>query len=745
MPILFLSDWNEYPYAVIDTNTSNKSFVRLASLYKSMGVRNHAFHLALHQPELSDIDPFDKHIKHENMLKVAFECKVNPWYFFREIFKVPSVSGNETGPLEANRANIAAYWSFYNHIFTILIQPRQTGKSLSIDGLMTLLMNIQCSNTQINLLTKDDSLRSANIARLKNIEAELPWYLKQRTREDTNNTEELTIKSLGNAYKAHVPQQSPKAAYKVGRGLTSPIFHIDEGPFQSNIAIALPAALAAGTAAREKAAAADSPYGTVFTTTAGKKDDRDGKYCYNIVSEAAEWTELFLDCKNHAELEATVRRNSRSSKESPRGVFSVNITMNHRQLGKDDLWLQKAIENSRSTGEDADRDFGNIWTSGTASHPLPTPILEVIKNSRMAVDHNEISSQGGLVTRWYITEDSKEQYLLNNKFVMSMDTSDASGGDSISLLLLNIRTGETIAAGTYNEVNLIVVAEWICSWIEKYPNITVCIERRSSGATILDYLLLMLPARGIDPFKRLFNRIVNDYDDDREKYEEIQVPVGRRNSEIYVRFKKAFGFATSGTGVTSRNELYSATLQHAAQRIGSKVKDLTTINQIAGLVIRNGRVDHEVGEHDDMVIAFLLNFWMLTSAKNLSFYGIYPKEILCEAVERKQLSYEEEYEIEEQQEVRNQVEEVYNKLKSESDEFVIQRLEMELHRLDKKVILQENERFAVDELIQSLREERRKRKSSYAKVSTGTSVYEMYNPKAAYYQGHIERDPRKVF
>ena len=70
---------------------------------------------------------------------------------------------------------------------------------------------------------------------------------------------------------------------------------------------------------------------------------------------------------------------------------------------------------------------------------------------------------------------------------------------------------------------------------------------------------------------------------------------------------------------------------------------------------------------------------------------------------------------------------------------------MELHRLDKKIILQENERFAVDELIQSLREERRKRKSSYAKVSTGTSVYEMYNPKAAYYQGHIERDPRKVF
>jgi hypothetical protein len=39
---------------------------------------------------------------------------------------------------------------------------------------------------------------------------------------------------------------------------------------------------------------------------------KDGKYIYNFLSEAAEWTERFLDCLDSKELEATVRRNSRT-------------------------------------------------------------------------------------------------------------------------------------------------------------------------------------------------------------------------------------------------------------------------------------------------------------------------------------------------------------------------------------------------------------------------------------------------
>jgi hypothetical protein len=251
--ILFHQDWKRYPKAIVDLDTSNKSFVRLAAVYRSMGVKNHAFILSLLNPALQGIDPFDPELTVEQMAMIAIECQDNPWYFIREVARAPAVASVEGAPFVVNRGNIALFWSFFNHIMIILIQIRQTGKSFSVDTLMNLLLNISCQNTAINLLTKDDTLRRANIDRIKNIMEELPRYLQQKTRDDVNNGEEITIKSLGNTYTTHVPQMSPKRALNMGRGLTSPIFHIDEPPFQPNISIALPAALAAGGAAIESA------------------------------------------------------------------------------------------------------------------------------------------------------------------------------------------------------------------------------------------------------------------------------------------------------------------------------------------------------------------------------------------------------------------------------------------------------------------------------------------------------------
>lgn len=746
--ILFLDDWRKYD-AIADLHTPNQSYVRLAAVYREMGIQNHMFHLALHDRTLQGVDPHALDLTLEQQLRVAHECAVNPWYFFREVIKVPAQSGMETPPLLGNRGNIAMWWCFFNHILTILIQARQTGKSLSSDALATLLLNILCKKTQINLLTKDDTLRSANIERLKEMDKTLPKYLQQRTKADVNNSEEITIRQLGNHYRAHLPQKQEKMANNVGRGLTSPIFFIDEGPFQPHIGTAMPAALAAGTAARERAELNGEPYGTLVTTTAGKRDDRDGKWMYNFVSEAAEWTEKFFDCKDRVELEETVRTNSRTGQER------INITMNHLQLGKDDAWLKKAVEGAIATGEAADRDFGNVWTSGNTSHPLPLHILEAIRDGVIGVNHTSISKIGGYLTRWYIDEHTKEGYLRNGRFVMSMDTSDASGGDDISLLLTDTSNGETVASGTYNETNLITLAEWITSeWIEKYENITVCIERKSSGVAILDYLLLILPTKNIDPFKRLFNRIVNEHDEMPDKYREIQQPLGRRANDIYVRFKKAFGFATAGTGVTSRTELFSGVLQNAAKRFGTRIRDLTTVNQIAGLEERKGRIDHAEGEHDDMVIAWLLNAWLLTKAKNLSYYGIMPKDILTRLGDAKEIPVEEAYDNAEQRSLRDEMQKVLEQLKNTNDELMVQKLERRLFYLDSRIIFEEGEKLSLDELINSVREEKRKRRSlhsqSFAQANINHSaLHGGYGARNRNIPTHnlygAYRDPMRVF
>ena len=734
--ILYLEDWLLYPNARPNYDTKNESYLKLAGTYYAMGVKNYAFMLALHDQSLKDVDPFSPFLTELEMVKIGIECKINPWYYFREIAKVPARSGSDAVPLLANRGNIALYWCFFNHVMTYLVQIRQTGKSISTDVLDSYLLNIRCRGTTINLLTKDDALRSENIQRLKDIIDEMPFYLKQRSKKDLDNTELINISSLGNWYKAHLPQKAKKFALNTGRGMSSPIFRVDEGPFQANIEISLPAALAAGVAMRNKARANNEPYGTTLTTTAGKKDDPDGRYFYQQICAAAEWTEKFFDAKDAAELEVMVRAVSRGLKEKMRvgdevirGEFAVNITMNHRQLGYDDAWLLTALEETKSVGDAADRDFFNRWTSGSLSSPLTIQQMETIRGSQkepMYVEDCKIGSFR-VPCRWYIPRDSIEMYMAKNSSILSADTSDGGGGDDISLSLTDVKTGMLIASFNVNRINLLAFSEWVCErWIIQSPNVTLIPERKSSAIALIDHLLLILPDRGIDPFKRIFNRIVNEPDENKTAFEEIKLPLSRRPHDIYVRYKKAFGWATSGGGLTSRSDLYSTTLMSAARNCGHMVNDKTTIDQILSLETRNGRVDHAPGEHDDAVIGWLLGHWMLTKAKNLLHYGIQVTDILSRnrggsenggvltKEQRDQILY------------RDKIKDLLGKLEQEQNEIISMKIENELRFYNSKLIIEENEVLSLDELISKTKETKKQNIISKNRNHYGTGIYDRY-------------------
>lgn len=665
--ILFLEDWKKYPGAIIHINTSNKTFLRLAGLYKKMGVKNHAFILALHNPLLKDIDPHDENLTEEQMAMIAEEIQINPWYYFREVARAPSNSGVTTHKLKANRGNIALFWSFFNHITSMLIQPRQTGKSFNTDTLMKGLLSFWTFNTNINLLTKDAKLRAANIERLKDIEKTFPPYLRLITKKDSDNTEGITVKGMGNSYTTHIGQASESAALNIGRGLTSPIFHIDEIAFISNIAITLPTALAAGGAARDAAILSDSPYGTIFTTTAGRRDSKSGKFAYKIYSDGLRWNENLFDCKNQNELQKVVRANSKG----PAPVLILEF--NHRQLGYTDEWLSRKIEESMSEGIDAETDFLNIWSDGTESSVFDRDILRTLSENRQEPEYQQISEHGYIIN-WYVKEDIVLNKLHNASLVIGMDTSDAVGNDGIAMVITDSKSGKVLGTGSYNETNLITFSEFVFHILKTLTKSVLIMERRSSGVTIMDNLILLMQANNMDPFKRMFNWVVDEHIEHNARFSEIDCKLERRDRNLYTVHRKHFGFATSGAGKASRDKLYGEALLSAVKYTGSSIKDKTLINQITGLVVKNGRIDHRATENDDMVIAFMLSFYFLTKARNLEFYGFNPYDVLTNVTsinsDVKEDLDKEEY-IREQEEIRAAIDELLETLKTTRDQIRI--------------------------------------------------------------------------
>ena len=702
--ILFQDDWKNYPGAILHTSTPNRSAVELAQKLKLMGIKNNAFFLALLDPSLDGVDPMSENLTELEMVKIGIEINRNCWYYFREIARAPALAGTKADMVTFNRANVSLWWSFFNHITYILTQPRQTGKSFNADLLSTGLQNFWTQNTQINLLTATDKLRQENIERLKKIYETLPGYLNFKDRTDTNNTQMLTINKYNNRYITHVAQSSEQAAHKAARGLTTPIIQIDEGPFQSNIETSTQAAFGAMGAAIAAAVRNNSPYGILWTTTAGNQDDINGKFVYSYVCGAALWSDLFYDAVNEEELRKIVKTHSRSKDYRVYGAF------NHRQLGKSDEWLADQLLRTGSVGDKANADYFNIWPSGSASSVIPKETLRMIREGIVEPLHTSVSEVSGYLVRWYIPENQIESYMANNSTVAGIDTSDGVGEDALSFVLTDARSGKLIAANTVNLDNLINYAEWVSWMLIKYSNITAVIERRNQATTIIDYIILKLLSKGIDPFKRLFNWVVNDPLEYKTLYDEVKLPLHQRSQDLYTRAKVYFGFATSGSGRTSRTMIYSTVLLNSAKRFGKLICDSETAGQILSLVERNGRIDHPAGGHDDLVIGWLMGHWLLSRGSNLKFYGIDSSITLQDMDSLKKSMLPQTFNDQIQQRIRTRISELVELMSSEAIESIYARYEQEIKHLDKQLVLGDNEFFSLDKAMDHVRQEREKSK-----------------------------------
>lgn len=619
--ILFSKDWARYPTAIADDQTTNKHFLRTAALFKSMGIKNYDFILALHNQSLQGVDPFSESLTAEQKLAIQLECEWNPWYYFREICRIP----NANNPLQfkSNRGNISLIWSFLVNIDYALIMPRQTGKSIACEALDNWLLFFKYRNTEIFLFTMDEKLQVKTIDRIKRMQKCLPKWLNPTIRADADNQHSVTCVARKNILVSKVSQADAEKANQVGKGSSYPYTHTDELAAMKNLKISLASMLPATTATRENYELMGLPYGNVFTTTAGRLDSTSGKYAWSYIYSGMPWTEAIYDSVDKFEARETVQKNAISPiKDMPNGRLLIHGTFSHRQLGFTDAWLEKQILLSSGDCDDADMDFRNIWKVGNNESPIGKELLEVISNSEVEPLYTEVTPERYLF-RWYINKDEIEERLASSKFILGLDPSNALGGDDNALYLVDLKNLEVIGCCNINETTLNKYALFIANFLIKYKEVTWIPENKASGMAIIDVVATKLLSVGVNPFRRIYNRIADNHVIMEEEYADINTKViSSINEKLYERYKKYFGFATGGSGDNARRILYDNALIPALKSTGHLMKDSVLISEIKGLVKKNGRIDHQTGGHDDSVVAWLLCHWFVKHCKNLQFYGI---------------------------------------------------------------------------------------------------------------------------
>lgn len=595
--------------AYIDTATTNISFIKMAIQLNKMGVRNNTFFLSLYDRDLIGRDPYNLNDDSlELRARIAQECKINYWYFIREVVRIVS-SGSDGIPFILNRANLAQAWLFLNSINGFLTMPRQCGKTLGGLSILDWYMLLAGKKLSVGMFCQGSMLQWDNIKRMKEIRDSLPKYMYFPSSLDSNNKEGIYYAELETQVQTFIAQMDKQAADRLGRGATLAVELWDEIAYFVNNDLSWSSATAAMNKAAPSARSQGLPAAIVITTTAGDIDDKWGNFAYKMVCDALTFTETLYDIEDRVHLMDIVRNNSKNN--------VVYMEYSYKQIGMTDEWFEEVTR-----GKDPKviaKDYLNQWLHGSDNSLFDKQMIDRITLSeRDPVTTTWIES---LFIRWYVNPDEifKNADLKNKPYIIGVDTSDCVGRDFTSIVVIDPYTLQPIATVRCNSTNFMFVAKCVVKLLVDLPRAIIIPERNKNGAVLVDYIILEIRARGMNPLKKIFNKYFQEYDPD-FKLDNLNYDSGL--------VRKNFGFNTTASA-TSRDFLYSRVLMTVLKLVADRLMDHDLIKELCGLTTKNNRVDHSGSGHDDLVIAFLLACYFLLFGGNHRFYGINLDEVLC--------------------------------------------------------------------------------------------------------------------
>ena len=633
-----------------DFGTKNQSFLQTAYELKALNIKNFYFMLEVKHPHtgVQDLDPYDPNLTPEQIGAICVECKQNPWYFFREVSRVPA--GGAPVPFQAylHRSSCAMVWCYMRNIDFMVCQPRQTYKTTWIIILLSYAFVFECKKMRIPFMHLDERGVLKNCTDFRDYIAALPPYMNPwygmnklpgpKSIRDDREKHRVEVKIVTQS------ESQEKARDKL-RGDTLFVGFLDEWEYiafiNEVIAGGAPAMLS-GRAIAEQTGARTC---MMYASTPGDLETDTGVAAQHIIDMTPRFHEGLYDATdkeiNLFLITATKRFDDNNgtdvndpivdamdaadlaSLENVPKSTRVYIEFNYKQLRKDDKWLREQYIAALQSGKVAEYRRGILldrFRGGDAAlfdqkdidyiksivrEPDHQVIIKYTINNKVRIFHLDVYdhpiNQGDLSL-------DEAYFDVYTPYLIGIDVSAGGNGDNTAICIIHPYTLQVVAELQSPYIGLFDLMRIITYLARLVPSGVFCVETNSVGKAIIDFV----------QETRLEHRFYHDPELDMSKN-----AITMQQDESKFVEMKAKSKQYIGTYVTPkvRNNMMDLLKLHVHD-YRAFINTQGLVKDICSLVKIKGKIQAGNNAHDDMVMAYLHTLYVLYYGFDLTRFGI---------------------------------------------------------------------------------------------------------------------------
>lgn len=600
---------------IYDYNTKNKAFLNIHKLLKLLGVKNHSEHLQLFNKDLLGVDVRDPRLTDDLRFAIFQECKMNLWYFLREVVVVPE--GDNMLPFDLNIGAFCTTWLCTRNQNFLYIISRQIGKTFLLTTILAWVLIFGGSDMLIKNIHHSKDPAVGNINKIKKVLELIPGWMQVHKKEydkpdkktglmkvknilaKSDNARTLECKPYKNKIETVVVGNTLDSADRAGRGATANIYFIDEVAHTKNNNIAFGALNQSTTEARLKSIRSGCPYGIWMLGTPGNLKTPHGRWIYEkIRNEYIPFTyrDFHLLDKTQKEIEEYINKRSISN------FWFVEFDWDI--LGYSEKWFFDKNRNEDVPG--IRREVLLNWEDTNTNSPFTrTQISALEQKSRkfnpVHIEYDDFNTFTIYPKQGDRIETLEDFLVMNNAsrtgIIIGIDVANGTGRDSSTMVFVNAKTLEVIATYHNNMINTddfaILLAHILEDIILKHDlKCAVGLERNNSGTSVIAKLKK----------HRHLLRYLIAYPVSESKIKDLSKPadIDFFRGNVHVRADIGLNVGDRIRTLFTDDLLFTLVSKHTDVYA---VPDI--VNELKGLIrvkrLSRTRIEHSAETHDDLI------------------------------------------------------------------------------------------------------------------------------------------------